>query len=96
VQADGAEITVVEGLAQEGKLHPLQQAFWDYHGLQCGFCTSGMLMTAVDLIQKYPHMTEAEICHGLSGNLCRCTGYQNIVKAVSEAMKVMATRRVQA
>jgi len=92
VQADGAEITVVEGLAQEGKLHPLQQAFWDYHGLQCGFCTSGMLMTAVDLIQKYPHMTEAEIRHGLSGNLCRCTGYQNIVKAVSEAMKVMTTK----
>lgn len=92
VQADGAEIMVVEGLAQEGKLHPLQQAFWDHHGLQCGFCTPGMLMTALDLIKKYPNMTEEEIRHGLSGNLCRCTGYQNIVKAVSEAAKVMAAK----
>ncbi len=82
VQADGGEIMTLEGLADGEKLHPLQQAFWDHHALQCGFCTSGFLMSAYDLLQKNPHPTEDEIRHGLSGNLCRCTGYTNIIKAV--------------
>ena len=85
VQADGSEVTTIEGLAANGTLHPMQQAFWDQHGLQCGFCTPGMIMTAVDLLKRNPHPTEAEIRHGLEGNLCRCTGYQNIVKAVQHA-----------
>ncbi len=85
VQANGAEITTVEGLALDGKLHPLQQAFWDNHGLQCGFCTPGMMMTAVDLLQHNPKPTEEEIRHGIEGNLCRCTGYQNIVRAIRSA-----------
>ena len=82
VQSDGAEILTVEGLAQGDNMHPLQQAFWDNHGLQCGFCTSGFLMSAYDLLQKNPHPTQDEIRYGLSGNLCRCTGYANIIKAV--------------
>ena len=82
VQADGAEIRTLEGLANGNEMHPLQQSFWDNHALQCGFCTSGFLMTAVDLLQKNPNPTEDEIRHGLSGNLCRCTGYANIIKAV--------------
>lgn len=82
VQADGADIRTLEGLADGDELHPLQQAFWDHHALQCGFCTSGFLMTAVDVLQKTPHPSEDEIRHALSGNLCRCTGYANIVKAV--------------
>ena len=82
VQADGADIQTLEGLADGDALHPLQQAFWDHHALQCGFCTSGFLMTAVDVLQKTPHPSEDEIRHALSGNLCRCTGYANIVKAV--------------
>lgn len=82
VQADGADIQTLEGLADGDELHPLQQAFWDHHALQCGFCTSGFLMTAVDVLQKTPHPSEDEIRHALSGNLCRCTGYANIVKAV--------------
>ena len=82
VQADGGEIMTLEGLADGEKLHPLQHAFWDHHALQCGFCTSGFLMSAYDLLQKNPHPTEDEIRHGLSGNLCRCTGYTNIIKAV--------------
>ena len=82
VQADGGEIMTLEGLADGEKLHPLQQAFWDHHALQCGFCTSGFLMSAYDLLQKNPHPTQDEIRHGLSGNLCRCTGYANIIKAV--------------
>ena len=82
VQADGADIQTLEGLADGDTLHPLQQAFWDHHALQCGFCTSGFLMTAVDVLQKTPHPSEDEIRHALSGNLCRCTGYANIVKAV--------------
>src|SRR6266566_4304113 len=83
VQADGARITTVEGLAQSSdELHPVQQAFWDAHGLQCGFCTSGMLITTVVLLRDRPRPTDAEIRAALSGNLCRCTGYQNIVKAV--------------
>ena len=82
VQADGGELLSVEGLARDGQMHPLQQAFWDHHALQCGFCTSGFLMSAYDLSQKNPHPSEEGIRHGLSGNLCRCTGYANIVKAV--------------
>jgi carbon-monoxide dehydrogenase small subunit len=89
VQADGHEITTVEGLAQGGALHPLQQAFWDQHGLQCGYCTPGMMLTAYALLKHNPEPSEAEIREGLSGNLCRCTGYQNIVKAVQQASTVM-------
>ena len=85
VQADGHEILTVEGLVQDGKLHPLQQGFWDQHGLQCGYCTPGMLLTSYALLKHNPHPNEAEIREGLSGNLCRCTGYQNIVKAVQQA-----------
>jgi carbon-monoxide dehydrogenase small subunit len=86
VQADGANITTIEGLGN-GALHPMQQAFWDQHGLQCGYCTPGMIMTAVDLLNRNPNASEAEIRHGLEGNLCRCTGYQNIVKAVMQVVK---------
>ncbi len=82
VQADGRELTTLEGLATDGVMHPLQAAFWDHHALQCGFCTSGFLMTAVDVLQKNPALNEDDIRRGLSGNLCRCTGYANIVKAV--------------
>jgi carbon-monoxide dehydrogenase small subunit len=85
VQADGQELTTIEGLAQDGQLHPVQQGFWEEHGLQCGFCTPGMIMTAVDLLQRTPQPSEAEIRHGIEGNLCRCTGYQNIVKAIQWA-----------
>ena len=89
VQADGGEVTTVEGLATDGQLHPLQEAFWEKHGLQCGFCTPGMLMSAYDLLQKNPNPSEQEVRHGLSGNLCRCTGYHNIVKAVQHAANNM-------
>lgn len=85
VQADGSQITTIEGLATNGQLHPMQQAFWDQHGLQCGFCTPGMIMAASKLVENNPGITEAEIRHGLEGNLCRCTGYQNIVNAVAQA-----------
>ena len=85
VQADGRSVTTIEGLAQDGKLHPLQEAFWEKHGLQCGFCTPGMILTAYDLLQRSPQPTEVEIRRGLEGNLCRCTGYQNIVAAVRHA-----------
>ncbi len=81
VQADGSNITTIEGLAQNGGLHPLQQSFWDHHGLQCGYCTPGIIMAAAKLVENNPNITEEEICHGLEGNLCRCTGYQNIVKS---------------
>jgi len=84
-QADGSEITTVEGLAQNGNLHPIQTAFWEKHGLQCGFCTPGMMLTAVDLLQRNPNPSDTEIRRALEGNLCRCTGYQNIVAAVKEA-----------
>jgi aerobic carbon-monoxide dehydrogenase small subunit len=84
-QADGAEITTIEGLASDGELHPLQAAFWEKHGLQCGYCTPGMIMAAADLLQRNPHPSEEEIRHGLEGNLCRCTGYHNIVAAVKTA-----------
>jgi carbon-monoxide dehydrogenase small subunit len=89
VMADGHEITTIEGLVQGGVLHPLQQGFWDQHGLQCGYCTPGMLMTSVALLKQNPNPSEAEIREGLSGNLCRCTGYQNIVKAVQQAAAAM-------
>jgi carbon-monoxide dehydrogenase small subunit len=89
VQADGSEVTTVEGLAKDGELHAVQQGFWEKHGLQCGFCTPGMIIAAVDLLQHNPHPTEEEIRHSLDGNLCRCTGYQNIVKAVQYAADVM-------
>ncbi|HSK46067.1 MAG TPA: (2Fe-2S)-binding protein [Candidatus Binatia bacterium] len=90
VQADGAEVMTVEGLLQNGALHPLQEGFKEEHGLQCGFCTPGMLMSTYALLKKNPQPTEAEIRWGISGNLCRCTGYQNIVKAVQFASKKMA------
>ncbi len=89
VQADGSMVTTIEGLAQNGDLHPMQQAFWDEHGLQCGFCTPGMIMAAVKLVESNPDLTEADIRHGLEGNLCRCTGYHNIVKAVQAAAETM-------
>jgi carbon-monoxide dehydrogenase small subunit len=85
VQADGTRVTTIEGLAVNGKLHPLQDAFWEKHGLQCGYCTPGMILTAHNLLEKNPKPSDAEIRHGLEGNLCRCTGYQNIVAAVREA-----------
>ena len=85
VQADGAEITTIEGLAEQGELHAVQQAFWDNHGLQCGFCTAGMIMTVVEMLQRSPHPTSEEVRQGLEGNLCRCTGYQNIVRATLAA-----------
>jgi carbon-monoxide dehydrogenase small subunit len=85
VQADGSNVTTIEGLAQNGNLHPMQQAFWDNHGLQCGYCTPGMIMAAVKLVENNPKITEEEIRHGLEGNLCRCTGYENIVKSVKAA-----------
>ena len=89
VQADGAELLTIEGLAQHGQLHPLQQAFHDHHGLQCGFCTPGMLLTAYDLLQTNPRPTEEETRAGLSAVLCRCTGYQGIVQAVQAAAERM-------
>lgn len=88
VQADGCNITTIEGLADGDVLHPMQQAFHENHGLQCGFCTPGMIMSAIELIDGKPDISEAEIRQGLEGNLCRCTGYQNIVKSVHEAAKV--------
>jgi carbon-monoxide dehydrogenase small subunit len=87
--AAGHEITTVEGLANGGDLHPLQQAFWDQHGLQCGYCTPGMLMTSLALLKANPDPSEEEIRQGISGNMCRCTGYQNIVKAVQQAAVAM-------
>ena len=89
VQAEGAEVTTVEGLASNGDLHPMQQAFHDNHALQCGYCTPGMLISSIDLVTKNPNATEAEISHGLEGNLCRCTGYHNIVKAVQAGAAAM-------
>jgi len=85
VQADGSSVITIEGLAQNGQLHPMQEAFWDHHGLQCGYCTPGMIMAAVKLVENNPDITEDEIRHGLEGNFCRCTGYQNIVKSVKAA-----------
>jgi carbon-monoxide dehydrogenase small subunit len=88
VQADGSSVTTIEGLAN-GQLHPMQQAFWDKHGLQCGFCTPGMIMASVDLLNRTPNPSEEDIRHGLDGNLCRCTGYQNIVASVQAAAEAM-------
>jgi carbon-monoxide dehydrogenase small subunit len=85
VQADGADVVTIEGLGSEGDLHPMQEAFWANHGLQCGYCTPGMIMAGADLIAKNPDPTEAEVREALAGNLCRCTGYHNIVKAVLDA-----------
>jgi carbon-monoxide dehydrogenase small subunit len=85
VQADGAEVTTIEGMANGDELHPLQEAFWANHGLQCGYCTPGMIMAAADLLERNPSPTEDEVRNGLEGNLCRCTGYHNIVRAVLDA-----------
>ncbi|MBI3007264.1 MAG: (2Fe-2S)-binding protein [candidate division NC10 bacterium] len=85
VQTDGAELTTIEGLQRNGRLHPVQEAFWELHALQCGYCTPGMILQAVQLLKERPNPTEAEIRHGLEGNLCRCTGYHNIVRAVQRA-----------
>jgi carbon-monoxide dehydrogenase small subunit len=85
VQADGAEILTIEGLAQDGAFHPVQEGFWEKHGLQCGYCTPGMILSSVQLLKRNPNPTEAEIRHALEGNICRCTGYQNIVRAVQHA-----------
>ncbi|UUX95594.1 (2Fe-2S)-binding protein [Aquabacterium sp. J223] len=90
VQAEGSAVTTVEGLATGGALHPVQQAFIDCHGLQCGFCTPGMIMSAVDLLQRNPSPSDEEVVEALEGNLCRCTGYVNIVAAVQRAAKLMA------
>jgi len=89
VQANGSQLLTIEGLAQGTQLHPLQQAFWDEHGLQCGYCTPGMIMAARQLLARNPDPTEKEIRMGIEGNLCRCTGYHNIVKAIQAAAKVM-------
>ena len=90
VQADGGDVTTIEGLEQDGTLHPMQQAFHDNHGLQCGYCTPGMIMACRDLLKNNPHPSEDEIREGIEGNLCRCTGYQNIVKAVQQASQQSA------
>jgi aerobic carbon-monoxide dehydrogenase small subunit len=90
VQADGAKITTIEGLAAQGKLHPVQEGFWEHHGLQCGYCTPGMIMAAAQLLERNPDPSDEEIRHGLEGNLCRCTGYQHIVQAVQCAAKKIA------
>jgi len=90
VQADGAELTTIEGLAKNGQLHPVQEGFWEKHGLQCGYCTPGMIIAGVQILQRNPRPTEEQIRHQLEGNLCRCTGYHNIVKAIQYAADKMA------
>jgi carbon-monoxide dehydrogenase small subunit len=92
VQADGHGVTTIEGMGSEAQLHPLQQAFWEQHGLQCGFCTPGMIMAAADLLARDTDPTDDEIRHAIEGNICRCTGYQNIVKSVQYATNKMATQ----
>ena len=89
IQADGAEITTIEALATNAELHPMQKALWENHGLQCGYCTPGMIMASVDMLKNNPNPTEEEIRHGLEGNFCRCTGYHNIVKSVKAAAESM-------
>ncbi len=89
VQADGAEVTTVEGLSKDGELHPVQEAFWNNHGLQCGFCTAGMMMTVIEMLERNPNPTAEAVRAGLEGNICRCTGYQNIVKAALDAAQSM-------
>ncbi|PYI88581.1 MAG: carbon monoxide dehydrogenase [Verrucomicrobia bacterium] len=91
IQADGSEITTVEGLAQNGELHPVQEGFWERHGLQCGYCTPGMIMAGVQLLERNPQPTREEIAHAIDGNLCRCTGYSHIIDAIEYAAKKMAT-----
>jgi len=93
VQATGADIMTIEGLAKDGELHPIQQGFWEKHGLQCGFCTPGMIMAAVQLLERHPKPSEDTIRHQLEGNLCRCTGYHNIVKAIEWAADKMAAAK---
>lgn len=93
VQADGGAVQTIEGLATDEALHPIQQAFWDCHGLQCGFCTPGMIMTIHQLLEEHPNPSEADIRHGIEGNLCRCTGYQHIIDAVKQAAKEMRAGR---
>ena len=93
VQADGATITTIEGLARNGELHPIQQGFWEKHGLQCGFCTPGMILAAYQMLERYPKPTEEQIRHQLEGNLCRCTGYHNIVKAIQWAAETMGAKK---
>lgn len=92
VQANGSKITTIEGFATEGKLHPVQEAFWEHHGLQCGYCTPGMIVAAAQILERNPDPTEEEIRHGLEGNLCRCTGYQHIVQAVQCAAKKIQSK----
>jgi carbon-monoxide dehydrogenase small subunit len=87
VQADGADITTIEGLARDGKLHPVQEGFWECHGAQCGYCTPGMILSGVQLLQRNPKPSRDEICHGIYGNLCRCTGYSHIIDAIDYAAK---------
>jgi carbon-monoxide dehydrogenase small subunit len=89
VQADGSSVTTIEGMASDGQLHPLQQAFWEKHGLQCGFCTPGMIMAAADLLARASEPSDTDIRHALEGNICRCTGYHNIVAAIRQAASVM-------
>lgn len=89
VQADGANVTTIEGMAANGDLHAVQEGFWEQHGLQCGYCTPGMIMAAAQILDRNPDPTDAEIRHGLEGNLCRCTGYQHIVEAVQNAARKM-------
>ncbi|MSO88950.1 MAG: (2Fe-2S)-binding protein [Rhodospirillaceae bacterium] len=89
VQAEGAQVTTIEGLAQGGRLHPMQEAFRDHHGVQCGFCTSGIVMSALDLVRRFPDPSEHQIREWLEGNLCRCTGYHNIVKSIAAGAKAM-------
>ena len=91
-QADGREVSTIEGLARNGELHPLQRAFHEHHGLQCGYCTPGMIMAAADLLARNPNPSEQEVRHGLEGNLCRCTGYHNIVKSVLAAADSMVSK----
>ncbi|MBI4264088.1 MAG: (2Fe-2S)-binding protein [Acidobacteria bacterium] len=93
VQADGCAVTTIEGLAVDGSLHPVQQGFWERHGLQCGFCTPGMIMSAVQLLDDRPQPSREEIAHGLRGNLCRCTGYSHIIEAVAHAANQPRARR---
>lgn len=96
VQADGCEVTTIEGLAQDGKLHPVQQGFWECHGLQCGYCTPGMILAGVQLLQENPTPTREQIRHGLEGNLCRCTGYSHIIDAIEWAAKQLDNGRENA
>ena len=94
VQADGSDVTTIEGLATNGELHPLQEGFWEEHGLQCGYCTPGMIMSAVNLLKQEPDPSEQQIRDGISGNFCRCTGYQHIVNAIQHAARTMRERAV--